>query len=116
MKTIKNKKIEQRMRKHRKIRSEISGTKEIPRLSVFKSNKYVYAQIIDDTKATTLVCADSLKMKGKVMDNAKEVGKNIAKVAIEKNISKVVFDRGGFVYTGRIKAIADAAREGGLKF
>jgi large subunit ribosomal protein L18 len=95
-------------RRHGKIRSTLSGTSERPRLSVFKSHKYIYAQIIDDTKGHTLAQASS--------DDAKAVGIDIAKKAKTLKIVKVVFDRGGYLYTGKIKAIADSAREGGLEF
>ncbi len=95
-------------RRHKRIRSTISGTSERPRLSVFKSHKYLYAQIIDDTKGHTLVQAQS--------DDAKTVGVEIAKKAQALKINKVVFDRGGYLYTGKIKLIADSAREGGLQF
>ncbi len=95
-------------RRHNRIRSILSGTSERPRLSVFKSNKFIYAQIIDDTKGHTLVQSSS--------NDAKKVGSDIAKKAKALKIVKVVFDRGGYLYTGKIKAIADSAREGGLEF
>lgn len=95
-------------RRHKKIRSTLSGTAERPRLSVFKSHKYMYAQLIDDTKGHTLAQANS--------DDAKKVGTEIAKKAKDLKIEKVVFDRGGYLYTGKIKLIADGAREGGLNF
>jgi len=117
MKKIKDKKRASRVRRHKKIKSKIANQIGVLRLSVFKSNKYVYAQIIDDTLGKTLVSASSLGLKGKnEIERAKEMGKDVAKKALAKKIEKVVFDRGGFVYTGRIKAIADGAREGGLKF
>ena len=95
----------------------MSGSKERPRLSVFKSNKYLYAQLIDDEKALTLVSASSLKhASGTMLEQAKATGKELAKTAKAKGISKVVFDRGGYVYTGKVKALADGAREGGLSF
>lgn len=114
----KNIKKSKRVRRHAKIRSRMSGTKETPRLAVFKSNKYMYAQIIDDDKAQTIVAATSMELKGKSakVAQATEVGKAVAKKAIEKGVKKVVFDRGGFAYTGRVKALADGAREGGLTF
>ena len=89
----------------------------MPRLSVFKSNKFIYAELIDDEKGAT-ICASSgqLFKKEKKGDQAVSVGKDIAKKAIEKGVKKAVFDRGGYIYTGRIRAVADAAREGGLKF
>ena len=109
-----------RLMRHARIRSKISGTGEIPRLSVFRSNKQIYAQIIDDVKQTTLVAASTLdkevKTKHANVEAAKEVGALIAKRAKEKKISDVVFDRSGYIYTGVVKAIAEAAREGGLNF
>ncbi len=104
-------------RRHKKIRAKVFGTEEKPRLSIFKSNKYVYGQIIDDNKGTTLVSLSSVKAKGKTFtERCTETGKGIAKLALAKKIEKVVFDRGGFKYVGRVKAFADGAREGGLKF
>ncbi len=103
--------------RHKRIRAKISGTATMPRLSVYKSNTTVYGQIIDDEKGTTLVAFSADKAKGKGMvEKSANAGKEIAKLALEKDISKVVFDRGGFIYTGKIKAFADGAREGGLKF
>lgn len=117
MKAIKSQK---RDRRHNRIRSKVLGTIERPRLSVFRSNKFIYAQIIDDESGKTLVSAsDSTEKKGKAegkVGAAKSVGLEIAKKAIEKNITKVVFDRGGYLYTGRVKAVSDGAREGGLSF
>lgn len=95
-------------RRHNKIRSTLSGTSERPRLSVFRSNKFIYAQIIDDVKGHTLTQASA--------NDAKKVGVEIAKKAKALKIDKVVFDRGGYLYTGKIKAVADSAREGGLQF
>lgn len=104
-------------KRHIRIRAKVSGTPEVPRLSVFRSNKNVVAQIIDDTKGSTLVAFDSSKAKAKTfMERSKETGLEIAKLAKAKNITKVVFDRGGFTYTGKIKAVALGAREGGLIF
>jgi large subunit ribosomal protein L18 len=101
------------------IRNKIFGTAETPRLSVFRSNKYIYAQLIDDGSAKTLVDFSSQKLsstKGKTkIEQAFEVGKEIAKRALEKKIKSVVFDRGGYRYHGRVKALAEGAREGGLK-
>ena len=111
-----NKKTIKRNVRHNRIRAKISGTSERPRLTVYKSNKYIYAQIIDDTANKTLVAASSLKSNNKTSDAATAVGKNIAELAKKSNISQVVFDRGGFNYTGKIKLLADAAREAGLKF
>ncbi|MCX6755593.1 MAG: 50S ribosomal protein L18 [Candidatus Nomurabacteria bacterium] len=110
-------KTEKRIRLKAKIRAKISGTPECPRLSVFRSNKFIYAQIIDDTTATTLASASDMKItKGTKTVRAQEVGKMIATEAKAKKIETVVFDRNGFKYTGRIKVVADSAREGGLKF
>lgn len=111
-----NKKTIKRNTRHARIRAKISGTAEMPRLSVYKSNKYIYAQIIDDTKGVTLVGASSIKSKGTMMEAAKEVGTEIATLAKKIGISKVAFDRGGFIYTGKIEALASAAREAGLNF
>lgn len=104
-------------RRRARIRAKISGTGERPRLAIFKSHKYVYAQIIDDTKGHTLVAADSRKGKAKTpVERSKELGIEIAKLAKAAKITTVVFDRGGNLYAGKIKVVADAAREGGLKF
>ena len=111
-----NLKQEKRIRLKRKIRSKISGTKEIPRLSVFKSNLHVYAQIIDDVSGSTLVSAHDKELKGTYRERAVGVGKAIADLATKVGISKVVFDRNGYKYTGHIAALADAARIGGLTF
>lgn len=105
-----------RDRRHARVRSKIFGTSKRPRLSVFKSNRYVYAQIIDDEAGKTLGASSSLKMKGTLREKAEKVGESIAKVAVEKNINKVVFDRGGFLYTGHIKALAQKARDNGMDF
>ena len=104
-------------RRRNRIRAKISGTAERPRLAVFKSHQYIYAQIIDDTKGHTLVSADTKNVKsGKPVERAKALGIEIAKKAIAAKIKKVVFDRGGFLYAGKIKVVADAARTGGLEF
>lgn len=107
-----------RARIHARIRSKMSGTAKRPRLSVFRSANHIYAQLIDDESGKILVSVSDLKLKskGKKTDHSMEVGKAIAKEALAKKIEKIVFDRGGFVFHGRIKAIADGAREGGLKF
>jgi len=108
-----------RLRRHARVRRKVSGTPECPRLNVFRSNSHIHAQIIDDVAGNTLVAASSVDMKlenGSNIEAAKQVGAEIAKRALEKNIDKVVFDRGGYVYHGRVQALADAAREGGLKF
>ena len=114
---------EVRVNKHRKLRNRFSGTAERPRLAVFRSNNHMYAQIIDDTVGNTLVSASTLEKEIKAelektnnVDAAAYLGTVIAKKAIEKGINTVVFDRGGFIYQGKIKALADAAREAGLEF
>jgi len=112
-----NEKIKSRGKRHKKIRTKISGTQERPRISFFKSNKRIYAQLIDDENGNTLIGVSSDKVKGQNMtEKAKEAGKLIAKMAVEKKIKTVVFDRGGFLYSGKVKAFADGAREGGLEF
>lgn len=116
LKIYKTKKTENRVRRHARIRSHLSGTTEVPRLSVFKSNKGIYAQVIDDSKGVTLASASSLKLKGTMMEKSAVVGEAVAKMAIDKKIKKVVFDRGGFLYTGHVKNLADAARKAGLTF
>src|SRR4051812_19314579 len=113
MKTA-NLKTENRDRKRKKIRAEISGTADRPRLSVFKSNSAIYAQMINDDSGVTIVAASSKEAKG--ADKAKEVGLLIGKRAMDKNITKAVFDRGGYIYAGQVKAIAEGAREAGLNF
>ena len=114
---------EVRVNKHRKLRNRFSGTAERPRLAVFRSNNHMYAQIIDDTVGNTLVSACTLQKDVKAelektnnVEAAAYLGTVIAKKAIEKGITSVVFDRGGFIYHGKIKALADAAREAGLNF
>lgn len=127
MKAIKS---QQRERRHARVRAKVLGTTERPRLSIFRSNKFIYAQIIDDEAGKTLVSASDMELKGspsaKDSEGAKKkkgkiessntVGTELAKKAKEKNITKVVFDRGGYIYTGRVKAVADGARAGGLDF
>lgn len=109
-----------RMKRHQRVRKNISGTAERPRLSVYRSLNHIYAQIIDDTKGTTLVSASSLDKDfegyGGNIDGAKLVGNLVAKKALDKGIKAVVFDRGGYIYHGRVAALADGAREGGLEF
>ncbi|MBQ1300859.1 MAG: 50S ribosomal protein L18 [Erysipelotrichaceae bacterium] len=108
-----------RIRRHVRVRQKISGTAECPRLNVFRSNANIQAQIIDDVKGVTLVSASSMQLKlenGGNVEAAKAVGTELAKRALEKNIKAVVFDRGGYIYHGRVKALADAAREAGLEF
>jgi len=104
-------------RRRARIRAKVNGTAERPRLAIFKSHRYIYAQLIDDEKGHTLASADSRKMKGaKPVDRAKEVGVEIAKKAKAVKIVKVVFDRGGYLYRGMIAMVADSARAGGLEF
>ena len=112
-----------RVNKHRKLRNRFSGTAERPRLAVFRSNNHMYAQIIDDTVGNTLVSASTLQSDVKAelektnnVEAAAYLGTVIAKKALEKGITEVVFDRGGFIYQGKIQALADAAREAGLQF
>src|ERR1019366_6899131 len=108
-----------RQRVHDRIRRKLSGTTERPRLNVYRSLNHIYAQVIDDQKGETLVSASTMSLKLKTGGNvaaAKEIGKAVAEKAVEKGIKKVVFDRGGYLYHGRIKALADAAREAGLEF
>lgn len=109
----------QRIMRHKRVRKNISGTSEMPRLNVFRSNTQIYAQIINDETGTTLASSSSVQLKiknGGNIEGAKLVGADIAKKAKEANISKVVFDRGGYQYHGRVEALADAARENGLEF
>lgn len=114
---------EVRVNKHRKLRNRLSGTAQCPRLAVFRSNNHMYAQIIDDVAQTTLVSASTLQKDVKAnlektnnVDAAAYLGKVIAEKALEKGIKEVVFDRGGFIYQGKIAALAEAAREAGLEF
>ena len=112
-----------RLDKHRRIRNRLSGTAQCPRLAVYRSNNHMYAQIIDDTVGNTLVSASTLQKEVKAecektnnVDAAAHLGTVIAKKALDKGIKTVVFDRGGFIYQGKVKALADAAREAGLEF
>ena len=109
-----------RLRRHTRVRGKITGTVQRPRLYVYRSLNHIYAQIIDDVKGVTLVAASSVEkdfgMAGGNKEAAKKVGELIAKRAAEKGITEVVFDRGGYVYHGRVKELAEGAREGGLKF
>ena len=112
-----------RVNKHRRLRNRFAGTTERPRLAVFRSNNHMYAQIIDDTVGKTLVSASTNQKEVKAelektnnVDAAAKLGAVIAKKALDKGISKVVFDRGGFIYAGKVKALAEAAREAGLEF
>lgn len=107
---------EMRKVRHERVRKQIIGTKDIPRLNVYRSNTNIYAQIIDDENGVTLASASSMKMKGNNTELATKVGEAIAKEAKKAKITKVVFDRGGYLYHGRVKALADAARENGLEF
>ena len=114
---------EVRVKKHRRIRNRLSGTTACPRLAVFRSNNHMYAQIIDDTVGNTLVAASTMEKDVKAelektnnVDAAACVGKVIARKALEKGIKEVVFDRGGFIYQGKVQALAEAAREAGLEF
>ena len=114
----KNIKREARIRRHARVRKTVSGTKEMPRLNVFRSNKAIYAQVIDDESGTTLVSSSSLELKiknGGNVEAAKAVGADIAEKCKKAKISKVVFDRGGYLYHGRVAALADSAREAGLE-
>ena len=108
-----------RKRRHIRVREKISGTKDIPRLNVFRSNKGIYVQVIDDETGKTLVSSSTVELKiknGGNIEAAQAVGVDIAKKCKEKKISTVVFDRGGYLYHGRVEALAEAARENGLKF
>jgi len=112
-----NIKVEKRNRLKKRIRSKIFGTKEIPRLSVYRSNKFIYAQLIDDDKNKTLASASDIKIKkGTKQERAVKVGEAIAEAAKKAKINKVIFDRNGFKYTGRIMVLAQEARKKGLKF
>jgi len=108
-----------RFRIHKRIRKSVTGTAERPRLSVFRSNTDVYAQLIDDVSGLTLASYSSLKLKAEKLpkvDSSKKVGSEIAKLALSKGVTTIVFDRGGYLYHGRVKALAEGAREAGLKF
>ena len=110
----------QRIKRHKRVRSKVSGTPERPRLSVFRSEKHIYCQIIDDTKGVTLCSASTVEKDfeglGSNKTAANKVGKMVAERALEKGITTVVFDRGGNIYHGRVQALAEGAREGGLQF
>ena len=109
-----------RIKRHKRVRGKISGTPECPRLSVFRSENHIYAQVIDDVNMTTLVSASTVEKgftgNGGNCEAATQIGKLVAERALAKGIDTVVFDRGGYVYHGRVQALADGAREGGLKF
>ena len=113
-----NIKTQKRERLHKKIRSRVTGTGERPRLAVFRSNRYMYAQLIDDVLQVTLASASDISSSEKMtkVERAKSVGSKLAAEAKKKNITTVVFDRGGFSYRGRVQALADGAREAGLQF
>ena len=107
----------QRQRRHLRVRKKVNGTAERPRLVVFRSDKHIYAQLVDDDAGRTIATVSSLKLaEGKKSERAAEVGKQVAVLAKDKGITRVVFDRGGYKYHGRVKAVADGAREGGLEF
>jgi len=118
----KSKNLTGRERRHVRIRKKVLGTAERPRFNVFRSTKHIYAQVIDDIKGVTLAAASTIEkdikssLSGKKIEKAKAIGKAIAEVCKSKKIEAVVFDRGGYRYHGRVKAVAEAAREGGLKF
>ncbi|WEV45317.1 50S ribosomal protein L18 [Streptococcaceae bacterium ESL0687] len=105
-----------RQKRHRRVRGRISGTAERPRLNVFRSNTNIYAQVIDDVAGVTLASASSLNETGTKVEQAQKVGELVAKAATAKGVTEVVFDRGGYLYHGRVQALAEAARENGLKF
>lgn len=109
---------ENRIKRHNRIRKNLSGTSKTPRLNIYRSNTNMYAQIIDDEKGETLVSASTLELKAKSNNTeaCAKVGESVAKKALDKGITEVVFDRSGYKYHGRVKALADAAREAGLKF
>ena len=116
---VKESKNDMRKRRHARVRAKLSGTAECPRLNVFRSNTQIFAQIIDDVKGVTLVSSSSVELKiknGGNVEGAKLVGKDIAEKAKKAKINKVVFDRGGYLYHGRVQALAEAARENGLEF
>ena len=117
MKKINNIKVQKRIRLHKKIRTQVSGTAERPRLAVFRSNEYIYAQLINDDTQKTIVSASSMKIVGKTKtESAVEVGTSIANLGKKEGVTAVVFDRAGFKYGGRVKTLADAARAAGLVF
>jgi len=105
-----------RERRHKKIRAKVFGTAKRPRLSVFRSNRHITAQIIDDVSGKTIIATSPKDMTGKGLEKIKALGTILAKKALAKKVSQVVFDRGGFVYAGKVKALAEGARAGGLKF
>ena len=117
MKSISQQKTEKRTRRHARIRAKIVGDGIRPRLTIYKSNKFVWAQVIDDTKGVTIASSTTKGLKGKnETERAYSAGEAIARLVLAKGINQVVFDRGGFIYTGRVRAFADGARKGGLNF
>ena len=117
MKNKKSKKILDLLRRKVRIRAKISGTSDRPRLSVFRSNKHIYAQLTDDQKSCTLCSASDIKInKGKKTEKAAQVGEQIAELALKKKLNSCVFDRAGYAYHGRVKSLAEGARKKGLKF
>lgn len=114
---VKKNKASKRIRRHARVRAKVRGTASRPRLAVFRSNKHIYAQLIDDVAGKTLAMASDLNLEVKKSEDvAKAVGEALAKVAVAKKIKQIAFDRGGYVYTGRVRAVADGARAGGLEF
>jgi large subunit ribosomal protein L18 len=108
---------ERRYRRHLRVRKKVTGTQERPRMVIFRSDKHIYAQLVDDVAGRTIATASSVKVgEGKKTEKAAEVGKQIAAIAKDRGITTVVFDRAGYQYHGRVKAVADGAREGGLEF
>jgi len=107
---------EKRIKRHKRVRAKIKGNLNIPRLCVFRSNNHIYAQLINDEQGKTMVSVDDKGLKGKKQEIAKQVGINLALKAKENKIDKIVFDRGGYKYHGRVKALAEGVREGGIKF
>ncbi|MFA5714307.1 MAG: 50S ribosomal protein L18 [Candidatus Paceibacterota bacterium] len=107
-----------RIIRHKRVRAKVLGSESKPRLCVFRSSQHIYAQLIDDATGKTILAVNDIELKGKdkKADSAKKIGKMIAEKAVEKKISEVIFDRGGYKYHGRVKALAEGAREGGLKF
>ncbi len=107
---------EYRTRRHFRVRKRVNGTAERPRLVVFRSDKHIYAQLVDDNAQRTIMTVTDSGIEGKKVEKSFEVGKKVATLAKEKGVTSIVFDRGGYLYHGRVKAVADGAREGGLEF
>jgi len=107
---------EYRARRHFRVRKRVNGTAERPRLVVFRSDKHIYAQLVDDNAQRTIMTVTDSGIEGKKVEKSFEVGKKVATLAKEKGVTSIVFDRGGYLYHGRVKAVADGAREGGLEF